>query len=103
MALSVDATAVSDAKTLRPVSGAKPYELELPTAELTSFLNTAGPWLGATCAVLKLAATVARPLAKIVGFDFDDAIGVDLSEIREIQCGESTVGEVFEGTAMGDW
>ena len=90
-------------KTLRPVPGAKPYELELPTAELVSFLKTAGPWLGATCAVLKLAATVARPLAKIVGFDLDDAIGIDLSEIREIQCGESTVGEVFEGTAMGDW
>ena len=61
-------------KTLMPVEGQEGYELEMPTKELAKFLKAAGPWIGATCAVLKFVTSVARPVAKVAGIDLPRAI-----------------------------
>ena len=39
-------------KTLQPAEGVSPYRIELPTAEVTEFLEKAAPLLGATLGVL---------------------------------------------------
>ena len=85
-------------KTLLPVAGHPGYELKLSSEGLKKFLHTAGPVLNATCAVLKLVTTVARPLAKVVGLDdyVPSIEGVDLSSVREIECGGTTMGELFD-------
>ena len=84
-------------KTLLPVDGHDGYELKMSSEGLRKFLETAGPILGATCAILKLVATVARPLAKVVGVeDYVPTFKLDLTNVREIECGTTTVGELFK-------
>eukprot|EP01048_Picozoa_sp_COSAG05_P021166 COSAG05_NODE_3812_length_1825_cov_24.267092_2_plen_531_part_00 len=87
-------------RTLRPVPGVKPYEIQLPSERFHEFVTKAGPVLGATCAVLRLVAAIARPVAKMVGLELPE-LGLDLGAVREIQLGEATVEEILAGTAVG--
>ena len=65
-------------------------------------MATARPILSATCAVLKLATLVGRPVAKIVGINLPEIGSLDMDGVRDIKLGESTVGEAFEGTGIAD-
>ena len=78
------------------------YEVELPSAKFKHFVGVVAPILSATCTVLKVAAAVARPVAKMAGVELPASEGLNLACLRDVKCGESTLGEVFEGTAVGE-
>eukprot|EP01047_Picozoa_sp_COSAG01_P033389 COSAG01_NODE_2454_length_7673_cov_68.907314_2_plen_1063_part_00 len=87
-------------KTLLPVPGEPGYELEMQREAFAKFMATAGPILGATCAVLKLVTLVARPVAKIAGVDLPKIGSLDMGGLRDIKLGLSTVGEAFKSTGI---
>jgi hypothetical protein len=88
-------------KTLRPVEGHPGYELEVPGKKFEEFMQKARPILGVTCALLKLVTAVGRPVAKLAGVDLPKVGNVDLGALKKVELGESTIGEVFEGTGIG--
>ena len=52
--------------------------------------------------MLRVVGAVASPIAKLAGVDLPLSQGIDLACLKDVKCGESTLGEIFEGTAVGD-
>eukprot|EP01050_Picozoa_sp_SAG11_P007483 SAG11_NODE_626_length_8100_cov_5.500875_1_plen_523_part_10 len=81
------------------------YEIRMPSDKLKKFLEAAGPVLGLTLSVLKMASTVARPAAMVGGINLG-AVGeaLDYMDIAALAIiGESETGQdaeaqdLFEG------
>ena len=90
-------------KTLLPVSdedGGMCWELKMTNEDFARFLKAAGPVLSATIALLKLAALVVRPVARIAGFDLPEISAPCMDVVRDVKVGESTVGEAFADTGI---
>ena len=52
--------------------------------------------------MLRVVSAVASPIAKLAGVGLPLSQGIDLACLKDVKCGESTLGEIFEGTAVGD-
>ena len=90
-------------KRLQPAPGHEDgYTVEMPTVAFRQFVSKAAPLLSVTCSILKIAAAVAGPVMKAAGLQLPGGNGTNLSCVRDVQCGEATLGEIFEGTVVGD-
>ena len=90
-------------KTLQPAQGHETgYVVELPSADFKRIVGKAAPILKVTCSMLRVVSAVASPIAKLAGMDLPFSRGIDLACLKDVQCGESSLGEIFEGTAVGD-
>ena len=52
--------------------------------------------------MLRVVSAVASPITKLAGAGLPLSQGIDLACLKDVKCGESTLGEIFEGTAVGD-
>jgi hypothetical protein len=104
-------------KTLQPAEGVSPYRIELPTAEVTEFLEKAAPLLGATLGVLHVISQISGPFLAAYGvsglwsLDTQEAVLKPLDGLNdEVQDILETVEElewirdmeVFDGTTVED-
>jgi hypothetical protein len=114
-------------KTLQPAEGVSPYRIELPTAEVTEFLEKVAPLLGATLGVLHVISQISGPFVKAAaaGLDLDgletvrdglemveDSLGMDLQEdvldplqdvLDPLQDGFERVEDILETVEELEW
>ena len=100
-------------KTLQPAEGVSPYRIELPTAEVTEFLEKAAPLLGATLGVLHVIHQIGGPFLAMHGLPLEthdhylesldglnDGVQDILETVEELEWIRDM--EVFDGTTVED-